>query len=287
MGAQVPTRGEVAQAAVWLGRHGVRVRVPTRLLATRLGMRVGARPLAVLGRLAVFYLAGTAGALGYQSLQYLPGVRGVEMTDSKVAYFLLFAIQGAIWSALRQRDRKAAAALGQRALDRPRPPWRALRSGWYFASVVVTFAGGAALGATMFFTTEYRTYAWSWLGLLAMSAVVFGAAFAGVVRRPVIAEDEPSLAVDAVLRIEDLSLTLPAIYASPVLTDLVTTHRQPPGFAPWLAGYAALAIALQVVDAIIHGRRRPALPDGNYGVPSADPQFAQTAVNWSPPEAPR
>jgi hypothetical protein len=287
MGAEVPTRGEVAQAAVWLGWHGVRVRVPTRLLATRLGVRGGARPLAVLGRLAVFVLAGIAGALGYQCLQYLPGVRGVEMTESKVAYFFLFAIQGAIWSALRQRDRKAAAALGARALDRPRPPWHALRNGWYFASVVVTFAGGAALGATMFFTTGYRTYAWSWLGLLAMGAVVFAVIFTGVVRRPVIAEDEPSLAVDAVLRIEDLSLTLPAIYAFPVLTDLVTTHRQPPGFAPWLAGYAALAIALQAVGAIIHRRRRPTLPDGDYGVPSPDPLSARTAVNWSPPEAPR
>ncbi|WP_328612541.1 hypothetical protein OHS18_24515 [Amycolatopsis sp. NBC_00355] len=267
MSERVPSRGEVAQAAVWLGKHGVRVETPTRLLATRLGVRAGARPRAFLIRVALFLLAGIAGAVGYQCLQYLPGVRGVEMTESKVVYFLLCAFQWATWSAIRHRDRRAAAALGARALDRPRPPWRSLVNRWYLASVVVTFGGGAALGATMYFATEYRTYAWSWLGVLGLGAVVFAAIFAGVVRRPVIAQDRPSLAVDTVLRVDDLTLALPSMYSFPVLVDLVTTHRQPPGFAPWLAGYVVLAIALQVVGVLVSRRRRPALPAGDYGVP--------------------
>ncbi|MFJ1766826.1 hypothetical protein ACIOD2_41310 [Amycolatopsis sp. NPDC088138] len=281
------TRGETAQAAVWLGRHGVRVQAPTRLLATRLGVRVTPwrRPM-ILWQAAI-YVAALACGIGYQCLQYLPGVRGVEMTESKILYFILFGLQGAIWFALRRRDRQAAAALGGRALDRPRPPWRAVTDGWYLASAVVTFAGGAALGLTMYFATGYRTYAWSWLGVLGLSAVVFVAAFAGVVRRPVIAEDEPSLAIDALLRTEDLYAASPSMYAFPILLDLLTTHRQPPGFAPWLAGYAALAIALQAVGAIIHRRRRTALPDGDYGRPLPAPLHAPAAVNWSPPQAPR
>jgi hypothetical protein len=267
VGERVPSRGEVVHAAVWLGKHGVRVGVPTRLLATRLGVRAGARPRALLIRLVLFFLAGIACAVGYQCLQYLPGVRGVEMTESKLVYFFLFGFQGATWSAIRHRDRRAAAALGARALDRPRPPWRSLANRWYLASVVVTFGGGAALGATMYFATEYRTYAWSWLGVLGLGAAVFAAIFAGVVRRPVIAEDRPSLAVDTVLRVDDLTLALPSMYAVPVLTDLITTHRQPPGFALWLVGYVVLAIALQVVGALVHHGRRPALPDGDYGEP--------------------
>ncbi|WIX85535.1 hypothetical protein [Amycolatopsis sp. DG1A-15b] len=114
--------------------------------------------------------------------------------------------------------------------------------------------------------TPYRTYAWSWLGLLALGAVVFAVITTGVVRRPVIAEDEPSAAVDAVLRREDLYIAFPSCCSVPVLVDLITTHRQPPGFAPWLIGYAVLAIALQIVGGVFDLRRRPVLRGGGYGI---------------------
>lgn len=267
MSEQVPSRGEVVQAAVWLGKHGVRVGGPTRLLATRLGVRVSPWPRGLRIRQIGIMLAAAACGVGYQCLQYLPGVRGVEMTEGKILYFISFGFQGALWFALRRRDRQALAALGARGLDRPRPPWRELVNGWYLAAAVVTFAGGAALGATMFFATPYRTYAWSWLGVLALGAIVFAVIVSGVVRRPVIAEDEASLAVDAVLRVEDLNVVAPFVYAFPVLLDLTTTNRQPPGFGPWLLAYVGLAIALQVAGALFHRRRRPALPDGHYGEP--------------------
>jgi hypothetical protein len=281
MGEQVPSRTEYVQAAVWLGRHGVRVGIPTRLLALRLGVRYSARPRPVLIRQVAILLLAVAGIGAYQSLQYLPGVRGVEMTDSKVVYFLGMGAQLAAWYPAWRRDRQAVDLLGDRMLARPRPSWRATLGGWYLASAAVTFAGGAALGVTMFVATPYRTYAWSWLGLLALGAVVCAVIVTGVVRRPVIAEDEPSAAVDAVLRIEDPAFALPSLYAFPVLLDLVTTHRQPPGFAPWLAGYAALAIALQIAGGLAARRRRPALPAGDYGVPLP----AQAAVGWSPEDA--
>ncbi|MBE8517610.1 hypothetical protein ILP97_08850 [Amycolatopsis sp. H6(2020)] len=60
------------------------------------------------------------------------------------------------------------------------------------------------------------------LGVLALGAVVCAVIVTGVVRRPVLAEDEPSAAVDAV-----------------------------PGFAPWLIGYAVLALALQLAGALV------------------------------------
>lgn len=281
MGEQVPSRGEFVQAAVWLGRHGVRVGIPTRLLATRLGVRGTAHPRPLLIRQTGIVLATLAAAVAYQCLQYLPGVRGVEMTESKVPYFLLIGSQLAFWSAFRRRDRQALDLLGDRVLARPRPSWRASLGSWYLASAAVTFAGGAALGVTMFFATPYRTYAWSWLGVLALGAVVCAVIVPGVLRRPVIAEDEPSAAVDAVLRIEDLYTALPSGYAVPVLIDLVTTRRQPPGFTPWLVGYAVLAITLQVIGALLGRRRRPALPDGDYGVPLP----AQAGPGWSPEAA--
>ncbi|MCR6487212.1 hypothetical protein M8542_30725 [Amycolatopsis sp. OK19-0408] len=265
MSEQEPTRGEVGQAVLWLRRHGVAVAAPTRLLATRLGVRGNAAPRGLRVRQAAVVAAAIACGVGYQCLQYLPGVRGVEMTESKMAYFIVIGIQAAAWIGLRYRDRQAAAWLGTRAIEAPVPPRRGLPGGWHTASAVVTFAGGAALGGTMFFATPYRTYAWSWLGVLALALVMSAVLVTGVRRRPVIAEDEASLAVDTVLRREDLRVALPSGYAVLVLTDLVTTHRQPPGFAPWLLGYAALAVALQVVGALADRRHRVALPAGHYG----------------------
>ncbi|WP_439383664.1 hypothetical protein [Amycolatopsis lexingtonensis] len=262
-----PSRGEFVHAALWLGKHGVRVGIPTRLLATRLGFRGGGRMRSLLIRLAVFFPVATAGAVGYQCLQYLPGVRGVEMTESTIFYFLLCGVQLAVWLAIRAGDRRAAHQLGARRLDRPRPSWRELPGGWFLASAAVTFAGGAALGITMFLATPYRTYAWSWLGVLALGGLVSGVIATGILRRPVLAEDEPSAAVDAVVRIEDLYVAMPSCYAVPVFIDLLTTNRQPPGFGPWLIGYAGLALALQLVGGLRHWRRRPVLSPGDYGVP--------------------
>src|SRR3954454_21000310 len=104
MSEPVPSRGEVVHAAVWLGKHGARVGIPTRLLATRLGVRqgLGKWPLPVLQ--AEILLAAIACAVGYQRLQHLPGVRGVEMSESKFLYFLLAGSQLATWYALRRRD---------------------------------------------------------------------------------------------------------------------------------------------------------------------------------------
>lgn len=265
MSDREPTRGEVGQAALWLGRHGVAVAVPTRLLTIRLGVRGNAGPRSLRVRRAGVLLLALIGGVGYQCLQYLPDVRGVEMTESKMAYFIVIGFHTAIWLGLRRADREAAAWLGARALEAPRPPGRGLLGGWHIASAVVTFAGGAALGVTMFLATPYRTYAWSWLGVLALGLVMCAVIVTGVLRRPVIAEDEASLAVDAVLRREDLRLALPSGYAVLVLIDLVTTHRQPPGFAPWLVAYAGLAVALQIVGAVADRRHRTMLPEGSYG----------------------
>ncbi|WP_410636419.1 hypothetical protein [Amycolatopsis sp. cmx-4-83] len=262
-----PSRGEFVQAAVWLGKHGVRVGIPTPLLAARLGVRAGGDLRTQLIRLAVFLALAVAAAVGYQCLQYLPGVRGVEMTESKILYFVVAGFQLAFWFAIRRQDRQAAHRLGGRRLDRPRPSWRELPVGWFLASAAVTFAGGAALGITMFLATPYKTYAWSWLGVLALGGVVSGVIVTGIVRRPVLAEDEPSAAVDAVVRIEDLYLAMPSYYAWPVLFDLLTGNRQPPGSGPWLIGYAGLALALQIVGGLRYRRYRPALPPGDYGVP--------------------
>jgi len=115
---------------------------------------------------------------------------------------------------------------------------------------------------TIFVTTPFRTYAWSWLGLLALGGVVTAVVLTGILRRPVIAEDETSLTVDAAVRLQDLRIAMPAGYAVPVVFDPMTGNAQPPGYAPWLIGYAALAVVTQAVAGFVSWRRSRAILSG-------------------------
>jgi hypothetical protein len=117
-------------------------------------------------------------------------------------------------------------------------------------------------------TTSKGIWALTWLGLLALGAVVVAVVLAGVLRRPVIAEDEPSLVVDAVVRAEDPIIAMPALFALPVVVDLLVSGRQPHEFTPWLIGYVVLAFATFVISRYTRYRRRT-LPSGRYGVVAA------------------
>ncbi|WP_284747906.1 hypothetical protein [Amycolatopsis sp. RTGN1] len=115
---------------------------------------------------------------------------------------------------------------------------------------------------TIFVTTPFRTYAWSWLGLLALGGVVTAVVLTGILRRPVIAEDETSLTVDAAVRLQDLRIPMPAVYAVPVAFDPMTGNAQPSGYAPWLIGYASLAVVTQAVAGFVSWRRSRAILSG-------------------------
>ncbi|WP_329055181.1 hypothetical protein OG738_17430 [Amycolatopsis sp. NBC_01488] len=51
-----------------------------------------------------------------------------------------------------------------------------------------------------------------------------------------------------------------------MLVDLVTSNRQPPGFAPWLLAYVVLAAGTEAVARLTRHR---ALRAGNHGTPPA------------------
>lgn len=246
-------RAEVQTAQTWLARHGVYVSVPTPLLTIRLGAR---RPV-VNGWLVGSIFVGVLLGVAYQCLQYLPDVRGVEMTESKMLYFLTGSTVVGWWLSVRSRER-AVGALPVYPVAWP--SWSKHLGGWYIASLLITFAGGAALATAMYFTTSAQTYAWSWLGALGWGAACSAVILVGTWRSPVLAEDAASAAVDTMLRVEDSYLVTPGYFASLIFVDLMTTNRQPREFTWWLVAYAVLAVGTSVVGGLTY-RRRNKLPN--------------------------
>lgn len=252
------------QAAVkWLAGRGVRVAEPTTLLTTRLSVRRG-RP-APEAFTAVFVLGAVAftGMFGYPLLRLLPGVD--RSSDLPVGgYWSLFAAWASLrtWLHARAADRRAAEQLGDRRLDRPRPPWRDVVTGWHLATLLITFGGGGVLGIVL--AAAGSVWALFWLGTLVLGAVVDAVILTSVLRRPVLAEDEGSLAVDFVARLQDVQVVLPSFFAVLVVVPDLAFGDAPAW--PWLTGYVVLAVGAHVVAAITQRRRTPALPaDGCYG----------------------
>ncbi|MDT7796597.1 MAG: hypothetical protein QOI78_30 [Actinomycetota bacterium] len=254
-----PTEAEVRAARKWLAKRGVRVAEPTTLLALRLGARGGARPSGYWAWLVVMLVVVGLAAIVTQFLALW------LHTPLGGAFFVGFAgVVLLVRSPVRRADRRAAAWLGDRRLDVPRPSWRESLGGWYLASLVITFGGGALLAVVMCVTTSKWVWAVGWLTLLALGAVSSAVVLTEVVRRPVIAEDETSLAVDGLVRGEDLFLAMPALFALPVLFDVLTSGSQPHEFTPWLVGYVVLAYATLLVSRYTRYRRQM-LPSGRYG----------------------
>ncbi|MEA5358631.1 hypothetical protein VA596_03715 [Amycolatopsis sp., V23-08] len=255
------TEAEVGAARKWLAKRGVEAEEPTTLLALRLGARGGARPPAYW---AWFVVLAAALLLGDFVLVLLPVLLGVARADRFTGSWVFpmcvsFVLLG--WLPVRRADRRAAVSLGGRRLDVPRPSWRESMNGWYRASVVITFGGGAVVAVALCVATSRWLWALTWLVLLALSAIVVAVVLNAVLRRPVIAEDDTSLRIDAVLRAEDPFVVMPALFALPVLIDPVLSGWS---FTPWLVGYVVLAFATLFIGRYVQYRHRK-LPAGDYG----------------------
>jgi len=275
MTAAGPTEREAELARKWLARRGVRVAHPTRFLGVRIGgLQAGATSTAIVSYL-IFAPLIVVGTFAYLSLRKPLGAQGVRMTESVPLYFAFFALQLTSWRTWRLQER----AVGKRLAVRVARPRRRVLDGWYLAASSITFGGGALLGITMFVTTpSARTYAWSWLGVLAIGALCTAVVLRSVLRAPAVVDDEASAAVDELIHTQYADATLPAIYAAPILLDLLFENRQPHAFTWLLVAYAVLSVGVQAVAVVRHRRRR--LPQGNYGTSDG----VQPEVSSAPPQ---
>jgi hypothetical protein len=253
---------EERAAVRWLEAHGVRVAEPDTVLTARLSVRCGKpAPEAFTAVFLVNAVLFTV-IVGYQFLRLLPGVdRANDLPDGGMLSLGAASMLLRAWLHARAGDRRAAVQLGDRRLDRPRPPWREVVNGWYLTTLLITFGGGAALGIALAATGS--VWAIFWLGMLALGAVVDAVILTGVLRRPVLAYDEGSLAVDAVTRLQDVHRVMPSVFAVPVVADLA--FQDAPAW-PWLTGYVVLAVVTNVIAWLTQRHRMPSLPaNGHYG----------------------
>ncbi|WP_410657649.1 hypothetical protein [Amycolatopsis sp. lyj-112] len=254
---------EVAATRTWLSKRGIEVNEPTRLLSLRIGPRSnpveGSSFRWIMGAAIVGALLNFA----YGYLGELPGVRAEDMTDTSYLYFFATCTQLAFWLAILRRER-ALGPLPVMDERSGRPSALAVLGGWYLASFLITFLGGAALAAAMYLTTPDKTYAWSWLGVLGWAALCCAVILFQTLRRPVYAEDTASAAVDTALRTTDSQIAMTAVYAPAVLLDLLFSHRAPAEFTWWLVAYAVLAVATTVIGIRRQNRRIRTLPPGDY-----------------------
>ncbi|WP_439383667.1 hypothetical protein [Amycolatopsis lexingtonensis] len=260
-----PTVLEVGRTREWLARRGVTVWLPTRLLALRVGGRgIGGRGI-------------PAYAIVLAALWWSSGVlfSTVELPGRTAVLAVIFAVfQILRWRRVQSREQLAENLAGTAPL-----PFRvaARQVGWwYLASMVLTFAGGAALCAASFLTVP--RFAWQhWyspavvIGVhtfaLAVGAGATALVLGRVLRGPVIAEDEASRRVDEVLRAEDAYRFAPcAVYAVLAMPVFVVDWATPPGYLGWLAlAYLVAVLGLQLTGWLVVRHRYRRLPPGFHG----------------------
>lgn len=258
-------------ARKWLARHGAPRREPSRLLAARLVAR-DLRSRTEVGLLVPLSGLIIAFALVREFLLPLEfRVDGHNLLGvvQLAAFYVLMA--GVSWwtsRVQRRSEQRVAAALPRRvAHSALASPFEVL-GGAHLTAVTFTYAGGIGLGVGLALGGGHvadRT-----IGLVfAIGTLAFGVITAVVaveeVRRPALADDDESLAIDDVLRTEDAHrvLPFPAVIAAISAAEAISVP-----VSAALLGFAALTAVLWVFVFVRDHRRK---------LPVNDPAGAATS----------
>jgi hypothetical protein len=257
----------------WLDRHGAVGREATPLLAARLATRyraqliegaVTATVVALLLGYAVWDLATARREAGGGGPD--PGMDLLYLITLMVAYAMISAgTLAALWYR-RRTDHKLGSTLPCRVARSSAVDLRRLLGGWFLAAAAVTYGGGLLVGGLGLATgaTSDRAVAAGFL----VAVLVFGgfgtAVLVDVVRRPAVAEDEPSLVDDDVLRREDGQRAITPYLA--LFAFLAGIHsRSGDGLLAAYLGYAVGAGIILTVATVLASHTRT----GAAGTPVA------------------
>ncbi|WP_212989258.1 hypothetical protein [Actinoplanes auranticolor] len=252
-----PTELEIAR--LWLAGRGLADVMPTPMLAVRLTARRRARLAAAV--LPTAFLIATA--LVYVSaLPIRPADDGFG-TQRRWALVVLTALVAGLVLSLslldrwvRRVDEQAGAALPRRATHSVRPGWRTVLGVPRAALLAITYAGAAVLAiATLTMRDGTARYA-AVILLIGLCGVAVGTAvqLRHVLTHPVVADDEGSLKVDFLMRVEDArEVGLPTVVWSLPVVSVFDT-----GLDPWNTGWLVfiiLSVIALVLITVWDGRR--------------------------------
>ncbi|MFI5910366.1 hypothetical protein [Dactylosporangium sp. NPDC051541] len=243
---------DLERAGAWLAGHGLADVRPTPLLATRLAVRRRTR-LAASILLAAFiiavaltYTGGMVAGSGHRRwllLVLTALVAGLVLTQSRLD----------LW--VRRVDRRAAATLPRRATHPVRLGWRTVLGPPRAAFAVITFAGAAVLAAgTLTQDDPLARYA-AVILLIGLGGLAVGALvqLRHVLTHPVVADDEASLTVDVLMRVDDARagaapMAVWSVWSLPVVSVFSTT------FGWWHAAWLVFIVLSAVAHALIEAR---------------------------------
>lgn len=229
------------EAARWLARHGLAGAEPTPLLEARLAARRRAK-LAGSVLLAAF-LVGAAFTHSFLRLaDGIPSWLPLLVLTGLVAGLL--AGQWLLGSWVRRADRRAGARLSQRVAHPVELGWPAVLGRPYAVFTVATFAGALLLAVSVLPISDPDLRRGAIVVLIGLAGAGAGLVMQlrQVLASPAVAEDEPSLTADVIMRVEDaralvtpsLVWSLPAIFL----------------YGDSLGWWNAVAMALVVIGAI-------------------------------------
>jgi hypothetical protein len=249
----------VRQATAWLVRHGAPGVVPSPLLVARLRARrrVAAALLAVLVVIALGAVM-TVGRLGTGSYEAYRRTQLTRLTGDLALVLLVVSLRWLMLRALRKADHRIAGSLPRRAAH-PRPVgWQTVLGRPRLTISAVGYGGALAIGiagAMLARTAQDRTMVAVLLtGATALAAITV-AEVVDVVRRPAIAEDALSLAVDDALRGDDARLITDPLL--PVMLAVLTAASLSPSVTSSLMGPCWTLLGLTALASIVDSALPP------------------------------
>jgi len=244
---------DLDRAGEWLARHGLVDARPTPLLAGRLAARHRARTADNVLMAALLVAAALA----------LATVRMTDGRASGTAMLLLAGLMVVVVLAkllldwwVRRVDRHAAATLPRRVTHPVQLGWRVAPGLPYAVFAVAVFAASTVLALSAVTARDSTIRSGAVILLIGLAGVAAGIVVQlhDVLTRPVVAEDEDSLAADVVMRVEDARerVAPSVVWAMPGLLLLGDS------LGWWYAAAIILVLAASIAFHLVRTRAAPA-----------------------------
>jgi hypothetical protein len=213
---------------------------PTPLIVARIHARRRSRRRIVAG------VVVAAVALVVTSSTWLPetGSPSVYMAKMSVVYVATLGVMWWILRGPRRAERRIARAVRTRVTRPATVGVREVVGSWHLVAAVAGYVSATLIGVVALASVDSTQHRWAavvCLAAIAACAVMSAATVVAVVRRPVLADDDRSLAADDLLRVEDAREAL-GRYPLIVVVGQLAAVVAPGNW--WIIGGYAVAVGI-------------------------------------------